>query len=133
MRSLATRCEDGRNAPGERRRLEGLERDGQGDRPVGPLLDGAGAAWVLADRPGWRVPLVVTAGWAYVRFHQGRALHPSYTRSKLRTWADRIAGLDAKDVFVFFNNDQLAAAPRDAETLTGFLLDRGQEVAPPPG
>jgi uncharacterized protein YecE (DUF72 family) len=97
------------------------------------LLDDAGAAWVLADRPRWRVPLVVTGGWCYIRLHQGRALHPGYTRQKLRTWADRIAGLDAKDVFVFFNNDQLAAAPRDAETLTGLLMDRGGEVAGPPG
>jgi uncharacterized protein YecE (DUF72 family) len=97
------------------------------------LLDDAGAAWVLADRPGWRVPLVVTGGWSYIRFHQGRAIHPGYVRHKLRTWADRIAGLDAKDVFVFFNNDQFAAAPRDAETLTGLLLDRGQEVAVSPG
>jgi uncharacterized protein YecE (DUF72 family) len=97
------------------------------------LLDDAGAAWVLADRPGWRVPLVVTGGWSYLRFHQGRALHPGYTRHKLRTWADRIAALDAKDVFVFFNNDQMAAAPEDAETLIGLLLDRGQEVALPAG
>src|SRR5712691_7708012 len=52
-------------------------------------LDGAGAAWVLADRPGWRVPLLVTGGWSYVRFHQGRPSHPGYTRRKLRTWADR--------------------------------------------
>jgi uncharacterized protein YecE (DUF72 family) len=93
------------------------------------LLDGAGAAWVLADRPGWQVPLLLTGGWAYVRFHQGRALNPGYTRRKLQTWADRIAGLDAKDVFVFFNNDQMAAAPRDAETLAALLQDRGADVA----
>jgi uncharacterized protein YecE (DUF72 family) len=93
------------------------------------LLDGAGAAWVLADRPGWQVPLLMTGEWSYVRFHQGRALHPGYTRRKLQTWADRIAGLEAKDVFVFFNNDPLAAAPRDAETLISLLQDRDQEVA----
>src|SRR5205085_4618067 len=32
------------------------------------LLDAAGAAIVLADRPGWRVPPHVTGGWSYVRF-----------------------------------------------------------------
>lgn len=95
-------------------------------------LDRAGAAWVLADRPGWRVPLTVTGSWSYVRFHQGRQAHPGYTRRKLRTWADRIVGLEARDVFVFFNNDQLAAAPRDAQTLTELLRDRGCTVAPPP-
>jgi uncharacterized protein YecE (DUF72 family) len=93
------------------------------------LLDGAGAAWVLADRPGWKVPLLMTGGWSYVRFHQGRAVHPRYARRKLQTWADRIVGLEAKDVFAFFNNDPLAAAPRDAETLITLLQDRGQEVA----
>ncbi len=95
------------------------------------LLDDAGAAWVLADRPGWQVPLLASGGWSYIRFHQGRPTHPGYTRRKLRTWADRVAGLDAKDVFVFFNNDQLAAAPRDAETLSELLQDRGQDVASP--
>ena len=93
------------------------------------LLDRAGAAWVLADRPRWRVPLVVTGGWSYVRFHQGRLTHPGYSRTKLRTWAERIAGLDAKDVYAFFNNDALAAAPHDALTMMELLEQMGQKVA----
>jgi uncharacterized protein YecE (DUF72 family) len=93
------------------------------------LLDDAGAAWVLADRPGWRVPLLVTGRWSYLRFHQGRAAHPGYTRRKLRDWAERIAGLDAKDVFAFFNNDHLGAAPRDAQALIELLRERAQDVA----
>src|SRR6266508_2711527 len=52
------------------------------DDEVHELLDRAGAAWVLADRPGWRVPVVVTGGWSYVRFHQGRHVHPGYSRAK---------------------------------------------------
>jgi uncharacterized protein YecE (DUF72 family) len=97
------------------------------------LLDRAGAAWVMADRPGWRVPTVVTGRWSYIRFHEGRRTHPGYARSKLRAWAERIAGLDATDVFSFFNNDALAAAPKDARTLTDLLLDKGQAVASPDG
>jgi uncharacterized protein YecE (DUF72 family) len=96
------------------------------------LLDRSGAAWVLADRPGARVPLVVTGGWSYLRFHQGRRDHPGYTRAKLRRWADRVAGLGVEEAYLFFNNDPLAAAPRDALTITGLLRDRGQEVAQPP-
>lgn len=95
------------------------------------ILDRAGAAWVLADRPGWRVPLHVTGGWSYIRFHQGRPLRPGYTPEKLRTWADRIAGLDASDVFVYFNNDPQAAAPHDALRLMSLLNKRGSEVATP--
>jgi uncharacterized protein YecE (DUF72 family) len=95
------------------------------------VLDGAGAAWVLADRPGWRVTTIVTGRWSYVRFHQGRRTHPGYVRSKLRTWADRIGGMEARDVYVFFNNDPLAAAPADAATIAELLADRGLEVARP--
>jgi uncharacterized protein YecE (DUF72 family) len=101
--------------------------------PVYEALDREGAAWVLADRPGWRVPLVVTGGWAYIRFHQGRRMAPRYTRRKLRTWAERIAGLDANETWVFFNNDPEAAAPADAVSLAGILRDLGQDVVPPPG
>jgi uncharacterized protein YecE (DUF72 family) len=96
------------------------------------LLEGPGAAWVLADRPGWRVPEIVTGGWSYVRFHQGRSFHPGYARSKLRRWADRIASSGARDTFVYFNNDALGAAPEDALTLIRLLQDLGQEVALPP-
>jgi uncharacterized protein YecE (DUF72 family) len=96
------------------------------------LLDGAGAAWVLADRPGWRVPEIVTGGWSYVRFHQGRSFHPGYAKAKLRRWADRIAAAEAKDTFVYFNNDALGAAPEDAMTLARLLQERHQEVALPP-
>lgn len=93
------------------------------------LLDRTGAAWVLADRPGWKVPLIVTGGWSYVRFHEGRSGHPRYTRDKLRTWADRIAGLDAKDAYIFFNNDGMAAAPADAAILAALLQDRNCMLA----
>jgi len=96
-------------------------------------LDRAGGAWVLADRPGARVPLIVTGGWPYVRFHQGRTRHPGYARSKLRAWADRLVGLNAGDSFAFFNNDALAAAPADAGTLIELLREGGAEVAEPSG
>src|SRR4051794_13654732 len=83
-------------------------------------LDRAGAAWVVPDRPGWRVPFVVTGGWSYVRFHQGGhgPLGSEYSRDKLRRWADRIASLEVDDVFVYFNNDQGGAAVRDAAVFT---------------
>lgn len=95
------------------------------------LLDRAGCALVLADRPGARVPGVVTGGWSYVRFHQGSPGGPDYPRDKLRRWAEKIAALDAAEVFVFFNNDTGGAAIRDARTLTELLADRGVEVRGP--
>ena len=95
------------------------------------LLDRAGAAWVMADRPGAHVPTVVTGGWSYIRFHQGRSDRPGYSRAKLRYWAKRIGELPAPDTFVFFNNDERAAAPFDASALSGILQSEGLPVAAP--
>jgi len=96
------------------------------------LLDAAGAALVLADRPGARVPPRVAGGWSYVRFHQGTPDGAGYPRAKLRRWADRLTELPAEDVYVFFNNDPGGAAVRDAGTLFELLDARGASVASPP-
>ena len=95
------------------------------------VLDRAGAAYVLGDRPGLNAPDVVTGGWSYVRFHQGRKLGPGYPKEKLRAWADRIAAMEAEDVYVFFNNDPQGAAIRDAYTFTDLLEERGADVRGP--
>jgi uncharacterized protein YecE (DUF72 family) len=87
-------------------------------------LDEAGSALVLADRPGARVPNVVTGGWSYIRFHQGTPLGPGYARSKLRRWAERIRETHARDTFAYFNNDTGGAAVRDARALTELLRTR---------
>ncbi len=126
--------------------LEGLPRDPPAafefrhpswdDTGVRGLLDAHDCAWVLADRPGWRYREVVTGGWAYVRFHQGRRTAPGYARRKLATWAGRLADLPARDVYVYFNNDTGGAALRDGATLTELLRARrvpvrGAREAPP--
>ncbi len=95
------------------------------------LLDANGAALVLADRPGARVPEVVTGGWSYIRFHQGQSGIADYTRDRLRRWADRIATMPASDVFVYFNNDPGGAAVRDAKALTKLLEARACRVSSP--
>lgn len=101
---------------------------------VRALLDVHGAALVLADRPGWRVPLIVTGGWSYIRFHQGQRPSPHYRRGKLRRWADRIAAMRARDVYIYFNNDPDGAAVRDADTMRTLLAQRGCAIASvPPG
>ncbi len=91
------------------------------------LLDDAGAALVWPDRPGMRATLPVTGEWLYVRFHQGTAAGPGYRRDKLRRWASRIATADAKDAFLYFNNDPTGAAIRDARTIIELL---GEELHP---
>lgn len=98
---------------------------------VHAALDAAGCALVVADRPGARPPDVVTGGWSYVRFHQGRPAAPGYTRDKLRRYADRLIEADARETWAFFNNDTGGAAIRDAATLTELLGDRAVGVRGP--
>jgi uncharacterized protein YecE (DUF72 family) len=95
------------------------------------MLDRGGCALVWPDRPGSRATLPLTGGWGYIRFHQGRATGPDYDRRKLRRWADRLAGLDAAEVFVYFNNDTGGAAIRDAVVLRDLLSERRVPVARP--
>ena len=87
------------------------------------MLDASGSAIVLTDRAGRRSDLQVTGGWSNVRFHQGTAARPGYRRDTLRAWADRIASLPAEDVYVYFNNDLGAAAPRDAQRMIQLLAE----------
>lgn len=114
---------------GMRAAFEFRDRSWELEPSVLELLDRRGCAFVLADRPGARVPGIVTGGWAYLRFHQGTEWGPDYPREKLRRWADRIAGLEAREVYAYFNNDTGGAAVRDAATLRDLLRARGLEVA----
>jgi uncharacterized protein YecE (DUF72 family) len=88
------------------------------------MIRDAGAALVVADRPGWRLPDRLVGEWAYVRFHQGRKLSPGYPRDKLRRWADRLMDLGVTDGYVYFNNDPGGAAIRDASRFRGQLRQR---------
>jgi uncharacterized protein YecE (DUF72 family) len=98
------------------------------DEVLGLLEDG-GHAFVLADRPGFRGPLIVTGGWSYIRFHQGSRVGSDYRKSKLRRWAERIETLPARDVWAFFNNDHSGAAVRDALFIRDVISQSEQRVA----
>jgi uncharacterized protein YecE (DUF72 family) len=93
------------------------------------LLDSVGAALVWPDTPGRRFSLPLTGGWAYIRFHRGSRVSAGYRRSKLTTWAKRLADMPASDAFIYFNNDQGGAAVRDAQVLCHLLERRGASVA----
>jgi uncharacterized protein YecE (DUF72 family) len=89
------------------------------DDRVRAMLEERGAALCLADSPRRRSPVWRTAGWGFVRFHEGRATpHPCYGERALTTWVERIASLwpPGADVFCYFNNDSRACAVRDAVT-----------------
>lgn len=79
----------------------------------------------IHDYPGLRTRDVVTSpDLAYVRLHGYEGLYVgSYPRRSLQYWAKRIRTLSgqARDVFVYFNNDVAAAAPHDALVLRSLL------------
>jgi uncharacterized protein YecE (DUF72 family) len=81
------------------------------------VLERHTAALAWADRGSKPMtPLWRTAGWGYLRLHEGGATPwPSYGRTALTTWAERLAGFD--EAYAYFNNDQRGAAPRDAAAL----------------
>ncbi len=93
--------------------------------------------FVIADTAG-RFPYAeeVTADFVYVRLHGSRQLYVSgYTDQELTVWADRIRSWTCGDitgqpvdVYVYFDNDAKVHAPRDALTLTDFVLQRGVNV-----
>lgn len=99
------------------------------------LLERHGAAVCWSDRLGRpHGPLWRTADWGYLRFHEGAAAPwPRYGRQSLRSWLDRIAGEFAhkSDYFVYFNNDQHAAAPADAAALASEADRMGWPVVRP--
>lgn len=106
------------------------------------------AALCWADRRGPRTPVDpswATAPWGYVRFHAGRAApRGCYGEDALATWLERVraawppiqnARLPGPDVFLYWNNDGLGCAPRDAARFADLAGDAELPVsrAPDPG
>jgi uncharacterized protein YecE (DUF72 family) len=86
--------------------------------PVRRILADRGAALCWADRgASWLTPPWRTADWGYVRFHWGADQPgPCYARDRLARCAADLADhwSPEDDVYVYFNNDPLACALRDA-------------------
>lgn len=84
------------------------------------MLERHRAALCLTDRGSRPGPIWRTADWTYLRLHEGRASpRPCYGRDALAGWARRLMegwGRDA-DAYVYFNNDGLGCAIRDAAVL----------------
>ena len=101
---------------------------------VRSVLERRGAALSWADRLGRPVtPLWRTAGWGYLRLHEGRSTpRPSYGRTALASWLDRITSAfdpSREPVYVYFNNDPGGAAVRDAATFAARAARRDLPVS----
>jgi uncharacterized protein YecE (DUF72 family) len=99
---------------------------------VREVLTARNAALCWADRQGspltpqWR-----TADWGYLRFHEGDGRPwPRYAQRTLGAWAERLAATwdNGAAVYVYFNNDQLCAAPHDAAALAEIIRQAGRTV-----
>lgn len=103
------------------------------DRNAAALLSDHGVALVVADTAGrWPMLETDTAAFRYVRLHGHEELYASsYSDSLLKEWAAKVQrwARDGQDVYVYFDNDIYAAAPRNALSLARLL----GAAAPQPG
>ena len=92
------------------------------------LLEEEGAALCFADSPVRRTPLWRTAGFGFVRFHEGVGLpRPCYEPTALRDRLEQLAETfhRADDVFCYFNNDGNGCAPHDAAVFAQLAAEAG--------
>jgi uncharacterized protein YecE (DUF72 family) len=88
------------------------------------LLERHGAALCIADSPSYPRADVLTADFAYFRFHgRTRLFQSSYTRAELAAEARRMRryAKDGMDLYVYFNNTAREAALKNARTLRAIL------------
>jgi len=103
------------------------------------LLRKYNVAMVVADSVKWPVMMDVTADFVYCRLHGSDKVYPDgYTEAAIDTWAKRMIAWsrgeevtdgnrihpepgptqDARDVFVYFDDDNKERAPFDAQSMS---------------
>jgi uncharacterized protein YecE (DUF72 family) len=99
------------------------------DRKIYDLLQEHQAALCIYNQDGETSPDQLTTDWTYVRFHSSRSKQSwDYSESELAEWADRCVSWigEGITVYCYFNNDQDAAAPRNAARLIELVEERRQ-------
>ncbi len=82
-------------------------------KEVYQILEKRDMGLCLYHMPGFTTPVVVTAGFVYMRFHGSGILYGGrYEKGFLKGWASTIKGFleEGLDVHVYFNNDALGNA-----------------------
>lgn len=92
---------------------------------VAALLVQHGAAFCIYQLAGFTTPLTVTANFVYLRLHgpTDAKYQGDYSEQELREWARHIRRWrrQAKDVYIYFDNDQAAYAAKNALELQALL------------
>jgi uncharacterized protein YecE (DUF72 family) len=91
------------------------------EEPILELLHDHNISLCLSDHHDAPSPWIVTARHVYVRGHgPGGRYRGNYPEPTLRAWAEHIQSWRGanKTVYVYFDNDQKSAAPKDAKRLT---------------
>lgn len=98
------------------------------DERVYQLLRMHGIAFCIYELERHLSPQLVTADFVYVRLHgPGNKYEGSYSEEALQFWSGRIKEWqrEEKDVYFYFDNDQLGYAPHNAKRLQE-LVQEGQ-------
>lgn len=97
------------------------------DESVFRLLERCGVVHCIHDMRPLRVPLRLTAGAVYLRFHGDPNHAGDYPEQDLDLWAERIGRwlLNGLDVYAYFNNDVGGFALKNANSLRRALLGEG--------
>jgi uncharacterized protein YecE (DUF72 family) len=94
------------------------------DEAVFNLLRKYNAGFCVFDMPDFTSPVVVTADFAYIRFHGKNNLYSGcYPDAELADWAERLHKLPPGlgTIYVYFNNDAGGYAIENALTLRKLL------------
>ena len=93
------------------------------DGAFADLLRKHNCALVFADEPGWPMPDMETADFAYARLQCSQADEPAgYPKKALDSWAKTLRGwADRRDVFAFFISGAKERNPAAAKALIGLV------------
>ncbi len=88
------------------------------------ILTKGNHALCIYHMPDFQSPVVVTASFAYIRFHGTDSLYGGrYSKKELSRWADIMKGFikNGLDVYAYFNNDAYGYAVMNARELMEIL------------
>jgi uncharacterized protein YecE (DUF72 family) len=91
------------------------------------LLRDNDIALCISDHHDAPTPWEMTGSFVYIRGHGPRGTYGGrYSRKRLGEWANKITTWNC-DVYVYFDNDQKSAAPKDAQRLKEIVEDARNE------